>query len=271
MCTWLASENDARLFKSKVTVDASMLEPSKTTINQLAKRWNLTPGQIIEASIAGQIGLYFRLGNCVIADLPNPAPGNKLRKRAYQGYLQADKAALQSILNDGEARHVQEAYLPDGQWIYVELPPQEVVPAVSEHAMRIQMSNPLIIKADDLHALMEEVAAHEKTPLPPAHQCTQEVPAPANSASSAPAVPFTKAALVAAHTHEWPTINRDIADAAENGLATAAKAGARGWNEAKALNWARARGKLISARKNADSLDRAIHNMSNRPTNMNTK
>ena len=248
-----------------------MLEPSKTTINQLAKRWNLTHQQIIEAAIAGQIGLYFRLGNCVIADLPNPAPGNKLLRRPYQGYLRADKATLQSILNDGEARHVQEAYLPDGKWIYVELPPQEVVPAVGEHAMRIQMSNPLTIKADDLHALMEEMAAHEKTPLPPANHVTQEVPEPANSASSAPAVPFTKAALITAHTHEWPTINRDIADAAQNGLATAAKAGARGWSEAKALKWARARGKLISAKKNANSIDRAMHKMSNQSNNMNTK
>lgn len=139
-----------------------MLEPSTTTINQLAKRWNLTLQQIIEAAIAGQIGLYFRLGNCAIADLPNPTPGNKLRRRPYQGYLRADKATLESILNDGEARYVQEAYLSDGQWVYVELPPQEVVPAAGEHAMPIQMSTPLTIKTDDLHALMEEVKADKK-------------------------------------------------------------------------------------------------------------
>ncbi|OGB54332.1 MAG: hypothetical protein A2503_01260 [Burkholderiales bacterium RIFOXYD12_FULL_59_19] len=257
------------IFNSQVAADARMLEPITTTIYQLAERWSLTPQQIIEAAIAGQISLYFRLGNCVIADLPNPTPGD-FRRRSYQGYLRADKTTLDSILNDGEARHVQEAYLPDGKRVYVELPPQEVAPAVGEHAMRIQMATPLTIKAENLHALMEEVAAHEKTPLAPANQGNREVPAPANSASSAPAVPFTKAALISAHAHEWPTLKRDIADAAQNGLATAAKAGARGWSETEALNWARARGKLISAAKPADSVDQAMRNMSKLPSKKHT-
>lgn len=90
------------------------------------------------------------------------------------------------------------------------------------------------------------------------------------SASNAPVVPFKKAALVAAHVHEWPTIESDISDAATNGLAATAKAGARGWWEDAALIWARANGKLISAAKTADSLAQAMHNMGNLPSRKHT-
>ena len=87
----------------------------------------------------------------------------------------------------------------------------------------------------------------------------------AESASKAVVVPFKKAALIAAHVHEWPTIERDIADANTNGLAAAAKAGARGWKEDAALVWARANGKLISAAKPANSLAQAMHNLGSLP------
>lgn len=87
----------------------------------------------------------------------------------------------------------------------------------------------------------------------------------AESASKAVVVPFKKAALIAAHVHEWPTIERDIADANTNGLAAAAKAGARGWKEDAALVWARANGKLISATKPANSLAQAMHNLGSLP------
>ena len=54
-----------------------------------------------------------------------------------------------------------------------------------------------------------------------------------------------KIALIAKHTHQWKTINRDFQDASENGLSDAAKAPEHGnWFEAAALNWARQRGKL---------------------------
>ena len=87
----------------------------------------------------------------------------------------------------------------------------------------------------------------------------------AEGASRAVVVPFKKAALVAAHVHEWPTNERDIADANTNGLAGAAKAGARGWKEDAALVWARANGKLISAAKPANSLAQAMHNLGSLP------
>lgn len=165
-----------------------MIEPRTATIQQLAERWNWKPEQIIEVAIDGEIGLYFRLGNCVIADLPNPNPGHRLQMRHYQGYLRADKATLESVLNDGEARHVQEAYLPGGTRVFVELPPQEVVPTVGGVAMRmrIQMATPLTIKIDDLYALRDEVRTHGRTPPAPEPEPQAAAPAPvADSASSA--------------------------------------------------------------------------------------
>lgn len=101
----------------------------------------------------------------------------------------------------------------------------------------------------------------------PQAEAHSAAPIVAESASNAPK--FKKAALIAAHVHEWPTIARDIADAQANGLA-AAKAGERGWVEAAAMDWARANGKLIAAVKTADSLAQAMHNMGNLPSRKHT-
>jgi hypothetical protein len=99
----------------------------------------------------------------------------------------------------------------------------------------------------------------------PQAETIKAAPVVTESASNAPVVPFKKAALIAAHVHEWPSIERDIADANTNGLAAAAKAGARGWKEDAALVWARANGKLISAAKPANSLAQAMHNLGTLP------
>lgn len=76
---------------------------------------------------------------------------------------------------------------------------------------------------------------------------------------------FTRAALIANHIPEWPSIERDIADAQRNGLALAAKAGDRGWLESAALNWARANRKLAAPEKPADSLSQAMRNLASSP------
>jgi hypothetical protein len=130
-----------------------LIEPNTTTIDQLAKRWGLEPTQILEAAIGGQIGLYFRLGHCVVADLPKLSPG-RFCLRPYQGELRADISTLECILNHGEAHNVAEAYLPGGGRVYVELPPKEGPPGV-------QLTTPLNIKIENLSALMDEVKAHE--------------------------------------------------------------------------------------------------------------
>ena len=79
-----------------------------------------------------------------------------------------------------------------------------------------------------------------------------------------PQFSMRKAALIAAHIHEWPTIERDIADASANGLAVA-KHGARGWWEAVAMDWARAKGKLKGVEKPSTVLVQSMHTMASIP------
>lgn len=71
-----------------------------------------------------------------------------------------------------------------------------------------------------------------------------------------------KAVMISAHEHEWPTIRADMNSAAENGLHVA-KAGARGWIEQTAMDWAKAKGRLASAQKPIHSLTQGINSMAN--------
>lgn len=101
----------------------------------------------------------------------------------------------------------------------------------------------------------------------------QSAPADTAAPLAAPVAPesagntpkFKRAALIAAHIHEWPTIARDIADAKENGLAATAKAGERGWIESAAMGWAKANGKLEHTAKPASSLAQVMHNLRDLP------
>jgi hypothetical protein len=103
----------------------------------------------------------------------------------------------------------------------------------------------------DLHGIPHELQrAVEST------QTSRQLGSPtmASGAESGPSIerpeqqttpfPMTKSGLVKAHKHHWTSILDDLAHAAENGLALAAKAAARGWWESRALEWARTRGKL---------------------------
>lgn len=71
----------------------------------------------------------------------------------------------------------------------------------------------------------------------------------------------TRKGLLEAHGHEWPTLERDLRDAAVNGLAKAAKAGARGWLNSKALDWARSKGKLTSTNKTHPQQPASVFNV----------
>lgn len=139
-----------------------------------------------------------------------------------------------------------------------------------------QPSGPWTIKRDRLRILADswdkwhQMVCDRWITEPPDTSEPQAPPVVENSASNAPVVPFKKAALIAAHMHEWPTIERDISDANTNGLAAAAKAGERGWFEPGALNWARAKGKLISTAKPADSLAQAMHSFGTLPSRKHT-
>jgi hypothetical protein len=82
--------------------------------------------------------------------------------------------------------------------------------------------------------------------------------------NAGPKFSMTKAAMLEQHKLKWPTIERDMKDAKANGLQSA-KAGARGWNELPALEWARANNKLVNAAKPADSLLQAVNSMATVP------
>lgn len=79
-----------------------------------------------------------------------------------------------------------------------------------------------------------------------------------------PTYAMNKAGMIAAHKHHWPTIERDIKDAGANGL-NIAKAGNRDWWEAKALGWARSRGKLTDLQPTENGLRQAINSMASLP------
>ncbi|CDS49414.1 hypothetical protein [Polaromonas sp. CG9_12] len=87
--------------------------------------------------------------------------------------------------------------------------------------------------------------------------------------TAGPKFSMSKAGLIEAHRHEWQTIERDLKDASENGLSVA-KAGPRDWNEAMALQWARAKGKLTITAKPVNDLANAFHSMSNLPSHRHT-
>lgn len=81
------------------------------------------------------------------------------------------------------------------------------------------------------------------------------------SVASSPKFSMTRAALVAQHRHEWPTIEADIKDASKNGL-SAARVDARGWDEDLAVDWARSKDKLIQPAVAGARLSSAMANLS---------
>lgn len=98
-------------------------------------------------------------------------------------------------------------------------------------------------------------------PVPVVEAPAREPKAPATG----PIFTMKKSAMVKQHKHEWQSIERDMQDANRNGL-DAAKAGAREWDEVKALEWARAKGKLTNIDKPAQSLSGAMNSMASLAT-----
>jgi hypothetical protein len=78
------------------------------------------------------------------------------------------------------------------------------------------------------------------------------------------AFPLTKQAMITNHQKDWPTIERDIKDASQNGL-VAAKFSDRKWVEELALNWARANNKLIDRNYGSALLQGTMSNFRGNP------
>lgn len=72
-----------------------------------------------------------------------------------------------------------------------------------------------------------------------------------------------RAALIADNVRRWPTIERDLKDAATNGLSDAAKDGAAvgWWWEGSAIEWARARAKVQDVAPGLAGMTGTIHRM----------
>ena len=111
--------------------------------------------------------------------------------------------------------------------------------------------------------LSSPVNTHGKAKQPPqsrTDKTSQELPStPVESQPGTPSFSMTRAAMIAQHQASWPSIEADIKDAASNGLSQA-KAGAREWNESVALDWARAKNKLVNASTNT-VLVNSMHNI----------
>ncbi|GAB2467372.1 hypothetical protein GCM10027082_18770 [Comamonas humi] len=114
-------------------------------LDHWAERFGVPRLNVVQAAAQGRFGLYFMFDGFV-SDLPNPNPGHPLQLRPYRGYLLADQATLEAVLN-GEARYVREAYEPGGGRVYVELAPNGT------------RATPLHIRTDELFAAGDDVAA----------------------------------------------------------------------------------------------------------------
>ena len=78
---------------------------------------------------------------------------------------------------------------------------------------------------------------------------------PVKAATTGARLATNKAALIAQHKHEWPTIEGDLKDASSNGLSKAAKAGKRDWIGEAAVQWARSKNKLILPKETTSLTD----------------
>lgn len=71
-----------------------------------------------------------------------------------------------------------------------------------------------------------------------------------------------RSALIADNVRRWPTVERDLQDAASNGLSAAARTERIGWwHEGSALEWARERNKVKEAAPALTELPARIHRM----------
>jgi hypothetical protein len=118
-----------------------------------------------------------------------------------------------------------------------------------------------------LHATVREIV--RMRPIP-GRKLPTKVPTPvlATPEASAAAIPMKRSALIQEHRTHWPSIEGDLKDANSNGLSMA-KAGTRGWDETRALAWARSRGKLKDKVSGARELDGAIRGLAALPSRRN--
>jgi hypothetical protein len=184
------------------------------------------------------------------------------------------------LLEDDNNILVQTFTAHDGEWIELELPLWRIP------CTKLWFRKSELLRVDPLdgfnHAIVVDpghstpdsgglfvfFAADEDEPPTRAPVATERHAAPHDSrpAATVPKLGMSRSGLVKAHLHEWPTMERDMKDASTNGLAAAGKTGSRHWDEAAALQWARAKGKLKGNAVNpGDALAQSVHRMATLP------
>lgn len=157
--------------------------------------------------------------------LPGHVPDKSVFVSAYENLRQlAERATAMQGPRLLPAKVLHWAHHSAG----IELP-AALVKAVIEHAKRTQ-PKPQTASAVPVKSSSPPVAT------PSASEAQTQEYAP---------VLLKRAALVAKHLRNWPTVETDLNHGNENGLTARAKSDKRGyWREADALQWARENGKL---------------------------
>lgn len=118
------------------------------------------------------------------------------------------------------------------------------------------------VEVGELDAWLRESAGYgfpncegASVPLPAASATVTQQPAPDRGRH------LKRAALIAENMSRWPTVERDLKDAATNGLSSAAKDTTKvgWWWEGSALDWARARQKVDEPSHGIAAWTSAIH------------
>ena len=161
----------------------------------------------------------------------------------WASFEEIERAAFASLVsNVGEPPKT----IPEHELMRIDALRHNVCLAAHDYAR--QVGDPLLIEAWPKPVWMAETQPEAEPEQPADAADAPAVGRPVRwpeAPATGPIFTMTKAGMVSQHKHEWPTIESDMKDATRNGLATA-KAGTRNWQEATAMEWARAKGKLTS-------------------------
>jgi hypothetical protein len=230
------------------------------------------------------------------ADLTNRAAGRALNGRELSQFASKCKAAGLQELSDG-LRYRQwgeylEAFNQDAEargWWAGLIPPRDPhlaerlawVIAAEEHRkllkaaleggeLQARMAGTLVPAPAGLVNLQRLVLTREGLNAFAAQLAMRVVSEPDNARGSMTEQPapdrgrrVKRAALIEDNVRRWPTIERDLKDAATNGLSEAAKDGAAvgWWWEGSAVEWARARAKVQGVAPGLAGMPGTIHRL----------
>jgi hypothetical protein len=177
----------------------------------------------------------------------------KRQQQHYRGALMAAPATVQELLRLGFTKHPLQAFRPEGPFCLREIDGVRVLEgpivwlesAGSKWKECLEPADMVVsmaaVKAIEAAAKPQQTATDTATPAPVVAESARVTPEKQVNA-------MKKSALILAHKHEWPLIERDISEASRNGLTSAAHTGKHGlWDADKACTWAVSNGKIKQA------------------------